>query len=88
MKIRCVHWKRTLVPAYTKTIYNVINDSIIGLNAVINVHLKWIHKQMGFEQTYKLLHSKGNHKKRTDNLQIRANIYKQCDQQGINFQNT
>ena len=43
---------------------------------------------MGPNQTYKLLHSKGNHKqneKTTDGMG--ENICKQCNQQGVNIQN-
>ena len=43
---------------------------------------------MGPNQTYKLWHSKGNHKrneKRT--CRLGENIYKWCNQQGLNFQN-
>ena len=39
-------------------------------------------------QTYKLLHSKGNHKQNEKTTyRLGENIYKWCDQQGINFQN-
>ena len=39
-------------------------------------------------QTYKLLHSKGNHKQNEKTTYIlRKNICKWCDQQGLNFQN-
>ena len=40
---------------------------------------------MGPNQTYKILHSKGNHNKTTNGMG--ENICKQCDQQGFNFQN-
>ena len=39
---------------------------------------------MGLNQTYKLLHSKGNEK---TTYRMGENICKQCDQQGLNFQN-
>ena len=45
---------------------------------------------MGPNQTYKLLHSKGNHKqneKTTNGIGENINIWKLCDQQGLNFQN-
>ena len=44
---------------------------------------------MGPNQTYKLLHSKENHKqnKKTTH-RMGENICKQWDQQGLNFQNT
>ena len=40
---------------------------------------------MGPNQTYKLLHSKGNYKQneKTTN-RLRENIYKWCNQQGLN----
>ena len=42
---------------------------------------------MGPNQTYKLLHSKGNHKQNIKaNYRMGENICKQCDQQGLNFQ--
>ena len=43
---------------------------------------------MSFNQTYKFLHSKGNHlknEKRT--YRMGENICKQCNQQGLNLQN-
>ena len=40
-------------------------------------------------QTYKLLHSKGNYKQNEKTTyRMGENICKQCDQQGLNFQNT
>ena len=43
---------------------------------------------MGPNQTYKLLHSKGNHKQNEKTTyRMGENIYKWCDQQGLNFQN-
>ena len=43
---------------------------------------------MGPNQTYKLLHSKGNHKQNEKTTYgMGENIYEQCDQQGLNFQN-
>ena len=43
---------------------------------------------MGPDQTYKLLHSKGNHKKREKTTYgMGENICKQCDQKRVNFQN-
>ena len=46
------------------------------------------NKQMGPNQTYKLLHSKGNHKqKEKATYRMRENICKWCDWQGLNFQN-
>ena len=42
---------------------------------------------MGPNQTYKLLHSKGNHKQNEKTTYgMGENICKQCDQQGLNFQ--
>ena len=43
---------------------------------------------MGPNQTYKLLHSKGNHKqnKKTTH-RMGENTWKQCDRQGTNLQN-
>ena len=42
---------------------------------------------MGPDQTYKLLHSKGNHKQNEKTTYgLRENICKWYDQQGINFQ--
>ena len=38
-------------------------------------------------QTYKLLHSKGNHKKREEKLGMGENSCKQCNWQGLNTQN-
>ena len=39
-------------------------------------------------QTCKLLHSKGNHKQnKKTTYRLGENICKQCDQQGLNFQN-
>jgi len=44
--------------------------------------------QMGPNQMYKLLHSKGNHKQNEKTIyRLGENICKWCDQQGINFQN-
>ena len=46
------------------------------------------NKQMGHNQTYKLLHSQGNHKQnKKTTYRLGENICKQCDQQGLNFQN-
>ena len=43
---------------------------------------------MGPNQTYKLLHSKGNHKQNEKTTYgMGENISKQCNQQGLNFQN-
>ena len=43
---------------------------------------------MGPNETYKLLHSKGNHKQnKKTTYGMGKNICQQCDQQGINFQN-
>ena len=42
---------------------------------------------MGPNQTYKLLHSKGNHKQKEKAYGLGENICKPCDQQGLNFQN-
>ena len=43
---------------------------------------------MGPNQTYMLLHSKGNHKQNEKtSYGLGGNIYKSCDQQGLNFQN-
>ena len=43
---------------------------------------------MGPNQTYKLLHSKGNHKQNEKTTyRMGGNICKWCDQQGLNFQN-
>ena len=39
-------------------------------------------------QTYKLLHSKGNHQQnKKTTYRLGENICKQCNRQGINFQN-
>ena len=44
---------------------------------------------MGPNQIYKLLHSKGNHKQNAKTIyRLGENICQQCDQQGLNFQNT
>ena len=46
------------------------------------------NKQMGPNQTYKLLHSKGNQKQNEKTTyRVGKNICKQCDWQGLNFQN-
>ena len=43
---------------------------------------------MGPNQTYKFLHSKGNHKQNEKTTyEMGENICKQCNQQGLNFQN-
>ena len=43
---------------------------------------------MGLNQTYKVLHSKGNNKQNKKTAyRLEENIYKQCDWQGLNFQN-
>ena len=43
---------------------------------------------MGPNQTYKLLHSKGNHKQNEKTTyRMGENICKRCDQRGLNFQN-
>ena len=43
---------------------------------------------MGPNQTYKLLHSKGNHKQSEKTTYgMGGNICKWCDRQGLNFQN-
>ena len=43
---------------------------------------------MGRNQTYRLSHSKGNHKQNEKRTYVMGeNICKQCDQQGLNFQN-
>ena len=43
---------------------------------------------MGPNQTYKLLHSKGNHKQNKRTTYRRGeNICKRCNWQGLNFQN-
>ena len=40
------------------------------------------------KQTYKLLHSKGNHKQNENTTcELGESICKQCNQQGLNFQN-
>ena len=45
-------------------------------------------KQIGPNQTYKLLHSKGNHKQNEKTIyRLGENICKWCDWQGLNFQN-
>ena len=41
---------------------------------------------MGLNQTYKLLHSKGNHK--TDNIRTRRKYLQMMQPTGLNFQNT
>ena len=46
------------------------------------------NKQMGANQGYKLFYSKGSHKQNEITYGMGENICKQCDQQGINFQNT
>ena len=46
------------------------------------------NKQMGPNQTYKLLHSKGNHwQNGKKTYRLGENICKGCDQWGLNFQN-
>ena len=46
------------------------------------------NKQMGPNQTYKLLYSKGNHKQNEKTIyRMGKNICKRCDWQGLNFQN-
>ena len=46
------------------------------------------NKQIGPVQTYKLLHSKGNHKQNEKaTYRMGGNICKWCDWQGLNFQN-
>ena len=43
---------------------------------------------MGPNQTYKVLHSQGNHKQNKKiTYRVEDNICKQCNQQGINFPN-
>ena len=43
---------------------------------------------MGPNQTYKLSHSKGNHRpNEKTTYRMEENICKQCDSQGLNFQN-
>ena len=43
---------------------------------------------MGPNQTYKLLHSKGNHKQNENTTyELGEHIYTWCDWQGLNFQN-
>ena len=43
-------------------------------------------KPMGPNQTYKLLHSKGNHKKKKKkNYKMGENSFKQCNRKGLNF---
>ena len=47
------------------------------------------NKQVRPNQIYKLLHSKGNHKQNVKTIyRLGENICKQCNQQGLNFQNT
>ena len=44
---------------------------------------------MGLNQTYKVLHSKGNHKENKKTAyRLEENTCKQYDRQGLNFQNT
>ena len=44
---------------------------------------------MGPNQTYNLLHNKGNHKQnKKTTYRLGENICKQCDQQELNFQNS
>ena len=43
---------------------------------------------MGPNKANKLLHSKGNHKQDKKTTYRIEDICKQCDQQGLNFQNT
>ena len=46
------------------------------------------NKQVGPNQTYKILHSKGNHKQnKKTTYGLQENIYKWRNQQGLNFQN-
>ena len=45
------------------------------------------NKQMGPSQTFKLLHSKGNHKHNEKTYGIGENICKRCNRQELNFQN-
>ena len=46
------------------------------------------NKQIGPVQTYKLLHSKGNHKQNEKaTYRMGENICKRCDWQGLNLQN-
>ena len=45
------------------------------------------NKQMGPNKANKLLHSKGNHKQDKKTTYRIEDICKQCDQQGLNFQN-
>ena len=43
---------------------------------------------MGPNETYKLLHSKGNYKQNEKmTYRMEENIFKLCKQQGINFEN-
>ena len=67
--------------------FSGINHSNVLLVSQSNRN-KSKNKQMGPNQTYKLLYSKGSHKqneKATNRLG--ENICKQCNQQGLNFQN-
>ena len=43
---------------------------------------------MGTNQTYKLLHSKGNNEKNENNLGMGENCWKQWNWWGLNFQST
>ena len=43
------------------------------------------NKQMGPNQTYKLLHSKGNYKQNEKTYRLGENICKWCEWQGLNF---
>ena len=46
------------------------------------------HKQIGPNQTYRLLHNKGNHKQNEKTMYgLGENIFKQHNRQGLNFQN-
>ena len=50
--------------------------------------MKSKNKQMGPNETYKLLHSKGNHKQNEKTTYgVEENICKWGNRQGINFQN-
>ena len=52
------------------------------------IEIKAKKTQMGPNQTYKLLHSKGNHKQNKKTIyRMGENIHKRCNQQGINFHN-
>ena len=43
---------------------------------------------MAPNQTYKLLHSKGNHiQNEKTTYRLGKNVWKRCDQHGLNFQN-